>query len=96
MSLLKVISEAIFKNNKTSNARDDAKQRLHLVLINDRAGRDTPDFMPKLRQEIIEVLKKYIPIASEQDVEISIANKETTSIMEMSVALDGHDPDKKQ
>lgn len=96
MSLLKVISEAIFKNSKSTSARDDAKQRLHLVLINDRAGRDSPDFMPKLRQEIIEVLKKYIPIASEQDVEISIANKEYTSIMEMSVALDGaHAPDSK-
>ena len=90
MSLLKVISEAIFKDSgKQDSPRHDAKQRLHLVLINDRAGRDTPDFMPQLRQEIIGVLKKYIPISSEEDVEISIANKENTSIMEMSVALDG-------
>lgn len=95
MSLLKVISDAIFKSDREISARADAKQRLHLVLINDRAGRDTPDFMPKLRQEIIEVLKKYIPIASEQDVEISIANKENTSIMEMSVALEGNNQDKK-
>lgn len=88
MSLFKVISEAIFQDGHKESARESAKNRLHLVLINDRAGRDTPDFMPKLRQEIIEVLKKYVPIASEEDVEISIANKDNTSIMEMSVSLD--------
>ena len=88
MSLLKVISEAIFRDDAKKNAREDAKLRLHLVLINDRAGRSTPDFMPKLRQEIIEVLKKYVPIAGEEDVEISIADKDNTSIMEMSISLE--------
>ena len=88
MSLLNVISEAIFRREKETSARDAAKQRLHLVLIDDRAGRDSPDFMPKLRQEIIEVLKKYVPITSEEDVEISIANKDNTSIMELSVSLE--------
>ena len=88
MSLLKIISDAIFKDGQKESARESAKQSLHLVLINDRAGRDTPDFMPKLRQEIIEVLKKYVPIAGEDDVEISIANKDDTSIMEMSVSLE--------
>ena len=88
MSLLKVISDAIFKSGEQTTARESAKQRLHLVLINDRAGRSTPDFMPKLRQDIIEVLKKYVPIASDEDVEIKIANQDNTSIMEMSVSLD--------
>ena len=47
--------------------------------------------MPKLRQEIFEVLKKYIQIDSEQDVEFNIANKDNTSIMEMSVSLEKKD-----
>lgn len=99
MSLLKIISDAVFRNEKES-ARESAKQRLHLVLINDRAGRDTPDFMPKLRQEILEVLKKYVSVANDDDVEISVVNKDTTSIMEMSISLDrskvkGDEPDKK-
>ena len=80
MSFLKTISEAIFKD-KSETSAVSAKQRLHLVLINDRAGRE-------LRQEIFEVLKKYIKIDSEADVEFNIANKENTSIMEMSVSLD--------
>ncbi len=87
MSLLKTISDAVFRSREHETARESAKQRLHLVLINDRAGRDTPDFMPKLRQEIIEVSKKYVPV-TEEALEISFANKDETSIMEMSVSLD--------
>lgn len=95
MSLINVISEAIFGKDKGKSAREEAKQRLHLVLINDRAGMNTPDFLPKLRMEIIEVLKKYVPIAGEDDVEVNIARKDETSIMELSVSLDDHKQDDK-
>lgn len=88
MSLLKIISDAVFRSNEKESARESAKQRLHLVLINDRAGRDTPDFMPKLRQEILDVLKKYVAGADDDDVEINVVNKNETSIMEMSISLD--------
>lgn len=93
MSLINVISDAIFGKSKELTAREAAKQRLHLVLINDRAGQNTPDFLPKLREEIIAVLKKYVPIASEEDVEVNVARKNETSIMEVSVSLDGKDRD---
>ena len=62
-----------------------------MCIRDSRAGRSTPDYMPKLRQEIFEVLKKYIQIDSEQDVEFNIANKDNTSIMEMSVSLEKKD-----
>ena len=87
MSILKAISDAIFKDKSESSAVS-AKQRLHLVLINDRAGRSTPDYMPKLRQEILEVIKKYIHVDSEQDVELNVAKKGNTQIIEMSVSFD--------
>ena len=50
-----------------------------------------PDFMPKMRQELLEVLKKYLPIADEDDVEFNFARKENTDIMEMSVSLEKAD-----
>ncbi|MBR1613469.1 MAG: cell division topological specificity factor MinE [Succinivibrio sp.] len=87
MSIFSSISEAIFKDKKQSSAVS-AKERLHLVLISDRAGRDVPDYMPKMRQEIFEVLKKYIKIDSLDEVEFNFDNKNNTSIMEMSVSLE--------
>ena len=44
--------------------------------------------MPKLRQEILEVIKKYIHVDSEQDVELNVAKKGNTQIIEMSVSFD--------
>ena len=80
MSIFSSISEAIFKDKKQSSAVS-AKERLHLVLISDRAGRDVPDYMPKMRQEIFE-------IDSLDEVEFNFDNKNNTSIMEMSVSLE--------
>ena len=38
MSLINAIQDAIFGKAKEPTNREAAKQRLHLVLINDRAG----------------------------------------------------------
>ena len=37
------------------------------------------------------MLKKYLPIADEDDVEFNFARKENTDIMEMSVSLEKAD-----
>ncbi len=88
MSIINLISDAIFKNEKKSNPREDAKKRLTMVLIDDRGGRDLPDYLPKMQKEILEVLRKYIPDSTMEDVEFNMCNRNNTSIMEMSVSLD--------
>ena len=45
------------KNNETENSKDAAKERLHLVLMQDRAN-VSADFLELMKQEIIEVIKK--------------------------------------
>ena len=55
-----------FQKNKKkdllkSNSKDKAKERLHLVLMQDRAN-VSADFLDLMRKEIIEVIKKYIDI----------------------------------
>ena len=52
----------IFKRSKKrellkSSSKDTAKERLHLVLMQDRAN-VSADFLDLMRQEIIEVIKK--------------------------------------
>lgn len=56
----------IFKKNRrkqiqNANSKDTAKERLHLVLMQDRANVSV-DFLDLMRKEIIEVIKKYIEI----------------------------------
>ena len=39
-----------------------AKERLKIVLAHERAGRDAPDFLPKLQKELIDVVGRYVEI----------------------------------
>ena len=50
------------KDNETS--KNKAKERLQLVLMQDRAS-VSPDFFEMMKKEIIEVIKKYIEIDEE-------------------------------
>ena len=54
-------------------SKDTAKERLHLVLMQDRAN-VSADFLDMMRQEIIEVIKKYIDV-EEKDIDVRLTNK---------------------
>ncbi|MBO5412977.1 MAG: cell division topological specificity factor MinE, partial [Clostridia bacterium] len=47
-----------YENNKETQSKQTAKDRLHLVLMQDRAN-VSADFLEMMKQEIIEVIKKY-------------------------------------
>ena len=57
-----------------SNSKEAAKERLHLVLMQDRAN-VSADFLELMKQEIIEVIKKYIDI-DESAIDVRLTNKE--------------------
>lgn len=61
------------KNNKETNSKDAAKERLHLVLMQDRAN-ISADFLALMKQEIIEVIKKYIDV-DENAIDVRLTNK---------------------
>ncbi len=52
------------------SSRETAKGRLHLVLAHDRVGLDGAR-LQKMREEIAEVIARYVPIEAES-VEIQI------------------------
>lgn len=68
-----------FKNirksdKKDNNSRDTAKERLHLVLMQDRAN-ISADFLDLMRQEIIEVIKKYVDV-DESEIDVRMTSKQ--------------------
>lgn len=62
------------EENETSHSREAAKERLHLVLMQDRAN-VSADFLELMKQEIIEVIKKYIDV-DEGAIDVRLTNKE--------------------
>ena len=56
------------------SSKDAAKERLHLVLMQDRAN-VSADFLELMKQEIIDVIKKYIDV-DEKEIDVRLTNKE--------------------
>lgn len=53
----------IFRTRKPEPATaSQAKERLQIVLAHERIGRTREDFLPKLQQEIVMVVAKYVAI----------------------------------
>ena len=75
-SIMKFLKKMTKKEDQTLKSKDAAKERLHLVLMQDRAN-VSADFLDVMKQEIIEVIKKYIDI-DEGSMDVRLTNKENT------------------
>ena len=58
---------------KELGSKDAAKERLHLVLMQDRAN-VSADFLELMKQEIIDVIKKYI-VVDESSIDVRLTNQ---------------------
>lgn len=77
MSLL-----GLFRRQRSPAAT--AKERLHFVLSHERAGRDAPDFMPRLQEDILAAIRKYVAVGPEK-VTVRMARLNGVSRLEVNV-----------
>ena len=61
------------KDQIEAKSKDTAKERLHLVLMQDRAN-VSADFLDLMKQEIIEVIKKYV-VVDEKEIDVRLTNQ---------------------
>ncbi len=74
-NIMKILKRFSKKDEKeVMNSKEAAKERLHLVLMQDRAN-VSADFLELMKQEIIEVIKKYIDV-DESEIDVRLTNKE--------------------
>ena len=73
-SIMNFLKKMTKKEEQTLKSKDAAKERLHLVLMQDRAN-VSADFLDLMKQEIIEVIKKYIDI-DENAMDVRLTNKD--------------------
>ena len=60
------------KEIKNNDSKKLAKERLHIVLVQDRAN-ISQDFLELMRQEIIDVIKKYV-VVDENKIDVKFTN----------------------
>jgi cell division topological specificity factor len=79
---------ALFKRQpKSANI---AKERLRIIVAQERSARGGPDYLPLLRRELLEVIRKYVNVDPDAIV-VSLEKEDGHEVLELSVAL----PEKK-
>jgi cell division topological specificity factor len=63
-----------------------AKERLRIIVAQERSQRSSPDYLPLLRGELLEVIRKYVKVDADA-IQINLEREEGQEVLELSVAL---------
>lgn len=74
-----------YKEDKSRSA-SVAKERLQVIVAHERTKRKQPDFLPKMQNEILQVIRKYIEIDMD-DVNIQLEDNNECSVLELNITL---------
>lgn len=81
MNISNVIS--YFRRNKSAQT---ATNRLHIIIAQEKFGKNAPDYLPMLRQEILRVVAKYTQ-ADLEKVNVEFHQKDNNAILELNITL---------
>ena len=74
-----------FRSNKKTSAAV-AKERLQIIVAHEGRPASTPDFLPSLQKDILEVVRKYVPIQEEQ-IRLSLDRSGDCEVLELNISL---------
>jgi cell division topological specificity factor len=75
---------ALFR--KTPSSANVAKERLRIIVAQERSTRGAPDYLPTLRRELLEVIRRYVNI-DPSAVQVNLGRDDGHEVLELSVAL---------
>ncbi|MBV8047456.1 MAG: cell division topological specificity factor MinE [Paludibacterium sp.] len=79
--------ERIF--GKRQKSADIARERLQIILAHERSGRGegrTPDYLPALQRELVEVISKYVSI-NQDDIKVQLERQDNFEVLEVNIVL---------
>lgn len=83
------IFDFLFGKKQTSAAA--GRDRLQIMIAQDRSSRHMPDYLPTLQRELLEVLSRYVAVSPE-DVQISHQKQEGVDVLELNITLPERKP----
>jgi len=67
-----------------------AKERLLILVAQERAQRGGPDYLPLLQRELLEVIRKYVNVDNEA-VQVRLDKEGEQDVLELNVILPDSD-----
>lgn len=71
---------------RRSSTASVAKERLQIIISHERSQRHTPDYLPKLQEEILAVIAKYIRVSRDK-VSVNLERMGDSSVLELNVTM---------
>ncbi|HUH88092.1 MAG TPA: cell division topological specificity factor MinE [Pusillimonas sp.] len=68
-----------------------AKDRLQLILINERGGGRGPDYLPQLQKELVEVISRYVKI-NPDDIKVNLDRQDSLEVLEVKIEMPQAEP----
>jgi cell division topological specificity factor len=65
---------------------DAAKERLQVLLALERSGSAWPDFLPRLQEDVMQVIKKYVEIDHDK-ISIEVERGPQVSVLDINIEL---------
>ena len=75
-----------FLTQRKQNTANVAKNRLQILIQQERSLRGAPDYLPMLQRELLEVIRKYINVDADA-VKVDLHKDGDNELLDISVAL---------
>jgi cell division topological specificity factor len=75
-----------FLSQRNKNTASVAKDRLRILIQQERSMRGAPDYLPMLQRELLEVIRKYVKVDDEA-VKVDLIGEGDNKVLDISVAL---------
>ena len=75
-----------FLKRKPEATATVARERLRIIVAQERSSRGAPDYLPMMRNELLEVIKKYVHVDLDA-ININFERDSGHEILELSVTL---------
>ena len=68
------------------NTASVAKNRLQIIIAQERSNDGAPDYLPLMRREILEVIRKYVSVEADA-VKVDLIKDGEHDVLDISVSL---------
>jgi cell division topological specificity factor len=64
----------------------EAKERLQILLAHERADLAGPEYLPRLKNELLQVIAKYVAVDNDK-IAVNLENTGNVSVLEVNIEL---------
>ncbi len=75
-----------FFRSRPKGTANTAKERLQVLIAHQHADSAGPDYLPRLKKDILNVIKKYVDIGEEQVV-VQLDSQDDCDVLELNITL---------